>query len=96
MFEIESQHAASYFKSIFPLGHPVVLAQLKRHSSNKIPSEYCLCRHKLRPGSGALAVRVLTDGPTRVVRITDASDEMVRSHTLSSYFFLELFSCYHS
>jgi len=52
------------------------LAPFKRQKSNRLPAEYCLCRQKLRPGSGALAVRVLTDGPTRVVRIADASDDM--------------------
>ena len=68
-----------YFMFFFLLtGNLAVLAPLRRPSGGKWPADNCLCKHKLRPGSGALVVRVTTDGPTRVVRITDACDEMVR------------------
>ena len=36
-----------------------------------IPVEQSICRQRLRPGSGFLGVRVTTDGPTRVLQITD-------------------------
>eukprot|EP00794_Sanderia_malayensis_P015340 gene15340-16917_t len=58
-------------------GCAAVLAPLRRQSLSKMPAENCLCKHKLRPGSGALVVRITTDGPTRVIRITDAYDDMM-------------------
>lgn len=39
-----------------------------------IPFEQAVTRQRLRPGSGFLAVRVLTDGPTRVLQISDVRD----------------------
>jgi vacuolar protein sorting-associated protein 13D len=36
-----------------------------------MPVEQSICRQRLRPGSGFLGVRVTTDGPTRVLQITD-------------------------
>ena len=36
-----------------------------------VPSEQAVSRHKLRPGSGFLSVKVITDGPTRVLQIHD-------------------------
>lgn len=39
-----------------------------------IPFEQAVSRQRLRPGSGFLAVKVLTDGPTRVLQISDVRD----------------------
>lgn len=41
-----------------------------------IPFEQAVSRQRLRPGSGFLAVRVLTDGPTRVLQISDVRDSV--------------------
>ncbi|GLH07616.1 Vacuolar protein sorting-associated protein 13D [Gryllus bimaculatus] len=39
-----------------------------------VPLEQAVSRQRLRPGSGFLSVRVLTDGPTRVLQITDLKE----------------------
>ncbi|KAK3881484.1 hypothetical protein Pcinc_014068 [Petrolisthes cinctipes] len=39
--------------------------------SNGVPVEQAVSRQRLRPGSGLLAIRVVTDGPTRVLQVTD-------------------------
>ncbi|XP_063884386.1 intermembrane lipid transfer protein VPS13D-like isoform X2 [Scylla paramamosain] len=39
--------------------------------ANGVPLEQAISRQRLRPGSGMLSVRVDTDGPTRVLQITD-------------------------
>lgn len=36
-----------------------------------IPLEQAVCRQRLRPGSGLLAVRINMDGPTRVLTVWD-------------------------
>lgn len=43
---------------------------------NGIPVEQAVCRQRLRPGSGFLAVNVITDGPTRVLEITDVKEKV--------------------
>ena len=42
-----------------------------RRTEAAVPVEQSLSRQRLRPGSGFLGVRVATDGPTRVLQITD-------------------------
>lgn len=42
-----------------------------RLTEEGLPLEQAVSRQRLRPGSGFLAVNVLTDGPTRVLEITD-------------------------
>ncbi|XP_034247458.1 vacuolar protein sorting-associated protein 13D isoform X2 [Thrips palmi] len=42
-----------------------------RLTEEGVPLEQAVSRQRLRPGSGFLAVNVLTDGPTRVLEITD-------------------------
>ncbi|TRY62990.1 hypothetical protein TCAL_03981 [Tigriopus californicus] len=44
---------------------------------NGIPLEQAIDRHRLRPGSGFLSVKVTTDGPTRVLEITDEKQNRV-------------------
>lgn len=41
-----------------------------------VPMEMLIQRQKLRPGSGFLSVRVVTDGPTRVLQITDINQQV--------------------
>ncbi|XP_058017026.1 intermembrane lipid transfer protein VPS13D [Ahaetulla prasina] len=48
------------------LGPDISLEQL-----SPVPSEQQFINQKMRPGSGALAVQVIPDGPTRVLQITD-------------------------
>ncbi|XP_050720689.1 intermembrane lipid transfer protein VPS13D-like isoform X3 [Eriocheir sinensis] len=62
------------FLGLMP-GNDVVLGppQLVQYDTlaNGVPLEQAISRQRLRPGSGVLAVRVDTDGPTRVLQITD-------------------------
>lgn len=41
-----------------------------------VPFEHAITRQKLRPGSGFLSVNVTTDGPTRVIEITDIQNRV--------------------
>ena len=40
------------------------------------PIEMSVSCQKQKPGSGQLGVKVLTDGPTRVLRIVDAKQQV--------------------
>ena len=40
------------------------------------PIEQAISRQRLRPGSGFLSVKVTTDGPTRVLQITDVKQRV--------------------
>ncbi|KAB7501647.1 Vacuolar protein sorting-associated protein 13D [Armadillidium nasatum] len=42
---------------------------------NGIPVEQAISRQRLRPGSGRLAVKVVIDGPTRVLQIIDVQNK---------------------
>ena len=46
---------------------------------NNIPPEMCVERQRMRPGSGMLTVKVVTDGPTRVLQITDIKQQVGNS-----------------
>lgn len=48
---------------------------------NGIPLEQAICRRKLRGGSGVLTVKVTSDGPTRVLQITDIKKQQIVSRT---------------
>lgn len=48
---------------------------------NGIPLEQAICRRKLRGGSGVLTVKVIPDGPTRVLQITDIKKQQIVSRT---------------
>ena len=48
----------------------------KSGSSRLPPPEMRISRQKLRPGSGMLSVKVITDGPTRVLQVTDISQQV--------------------
>lgn len=47
-----------------------------RLTDEGVPLEQAVSRQRLRPGSGFLAVNVLTDGPTRVLEITDIKQKV--------------------
>ena len=49
---------------------PTALVSLQRTAFG-VPVEQALVRQRLRPGSGFLGVRVTTDGPTRVLQVSD-------------------------
>lgn len=51
------------------LGPPQPVCYVRTASG--IHAEQAVIRHKLRGGSGKLNLEVLTDGPTRVIRICD-------------------------
>ena len=48
-------------------------------TENGVPSEQAVSRQKLRPGSGFLGVKVVTDGPTRVLQIHDLQQNREKS-----------------
>ena len=52
-------------------GADVVLGHIMRTNDGGIPPEQQLCRYRHSPGSGVLTVEVMSDGPTRILRITD-------------------------
>ena len=45
-------------------------------SSLGVPVEQAISRQRLRPGSGFLAVKVVTEGPTRVLQISDVKQKV--------------------
>ncbi|EDO41450.1 predicted protein [Nematostella vectensis] len=53
-------------------GVDAVLGPANITKEEQIPLEQCISTCKLRPGSGCMAVKVIADGPTRVLRITDS------------------------
>ena len=52
------------------LGASVYLGPISPENS-PVPDHMRVCGQRMLPGSGMLAVNVLTDGPTRVLQITD-------------------------
>ncbi|XP_078095172.1 intermembrane lipid transfer protein VPS13D isoform X5 [Mustelus asterias] len=52
-------------------GAEVVLGPDTCLGLEQVPSEQLFINQKMRPGSGVLALRVIPDGPTRVLQITD-------------------------
>lgn len=53
-------------------------------ASAGVPPEQLIIRQRQRPGSGRLAVTVLLDGPTRVLRVTDMADQQRRPYPIVS------------
>ncbi len=41
-----------------------------------VPVEQAISRQRLRPGSGFLSLRVITEGPTRVLQISDVKQKV--------------------
>ena len=66
----------------------------KSGSSRSPPPEMRISRQKLRPGSGMLSVKVLTDGPTRVLQVTDISQQVGSSLACSGLTCLSFYSLY--
>jgi len=48
-----------------------------RTVSQEVPKEMAIHREKHQPGSGFLCVKILNDGPTRVLQITDINQQVV-------------------
>ena len=70
-----------YVLSLKTLGSEVVLGPNNpvcfMRMKNGIPVEQAVERQRLRPGSGFLSVKVTTDGPTRVLQITDIKHKVL-------------------
>ena len=60
-------------------GADSVLGPANITKDDHIPIEQCISTCKLRPGSGFLSVKVLADGPTRVLRINDSLLQVKKS-----------------
>jgi len=71
-------------------GVDAVLGPANITKDDQIPIEQCISTCKLRPGSGCLGVRILADGPTRVLQITDCLQQ-ARTHNASTYVALYYF-----
>jgi hypothetical protein len=56
------------------LGPPAPVCYMRLPSG--CPIEQAIGRQRLRPGSGFLSVKVTTDGPTRVLQITDVKQKV--------------------
>ncbi|XP_022802556.1 vacuolar protein sorting-associated protein 13D-like isoform X2 [Stylophora pistillata] len=57
-------------------GVDAVLGPANITKEDQIPIEQCISTCKLRPGSGCLGVKILADGPTRVLQITDCLQQV--------------------
>ena len=61
-------------------GCDAVLGQASRPITrpSEVPIEMAVGRQKMRPGSGYLSVKVVPDGPTRVLQIMDIRNTVSR------------------
>ena len=64
------------------LGSDVVLGHVTG-GRGPIPSEQKIVRLKHSPGSGVLSVAVVSDGPTRILRITDENKKVSKNNAES-------------
>lgn len=66
------------------VGNDVVLGPPQNVQYETMPNgilvEQAVGRQKLRPGSGLLAIKVVMDGPTRVLQITDVQNKVCLSY----------------
>lgn len=67
------------------LGVDAVLGPANITKDDQIPIEQCISTCKLRPGSGCLGVKILADGPTRVLEITDCLQQVRRARKCTSF-----------
>ena len=58
-------------------GVDAVLGPANITKDDQIPVEQCIGTCKLRPGSGCLGVKIMADGPTRVLQITDCLQQVM-------------------
>jgi vacuolar protein sorting-associated protein 13D len=56
------------------LGPPQPVCHQLTHTG--VPLEQAVSRQRLRPGSGFLAVKIITDGPTSVLHISDIKEKV--------------------
>ena len=61
------------------LGADVVLAQVLEESEDRVPDHQLIRRLKHTPGSGILSLKCSSDGPTRVLSITDENKKVMYS-----------------
>ena len=66
---------------LLSLGSDVVLGHVTGERG-PIPSEQKIVRLKHSPGSGVLSVAVVSDGPTRILRITDENKKVSKQHSI--------------
>jgi hypothetical protein len=64
------------------LGPPQPVCHQLTHTG--VPLEQAVSRQRLRPGSGFLAVKIITDGPTSVLHISDIKEKVMLSPSLCS------------
>ena len=62
--------------SLFHTGADVVLGHIMKTNEGGVPPEQQLRRLRHSPGSGVLTVEVRSDGPTRVLRISDQNKKV--------------------
>jgi len=55
---------------------PALLQSLPRAVAVEVAPELAIARQKSQEGSGVLCVKVVTDGPTRVLQITDVTQQV--------------------
>lgn len=55
-----------------------------------LPIEMMVGRQKMRPGSGFLSVKVITDGPTRVLQIMDVTHQVTFWMVVLGYFYCRI------
>lgn len=59
-----------------PLGADVVLAKVTVEPDDRVPDHQLIGRLKHTPGSGILSLKCSSDGPTRVLTITDENKKV--------------------
>lgn len=58
---------------------PTLLQSSSRAAPAEVLPEMAVDRQKSQEGSGVLCVKVITDGPTRVLQITDVTQQVRRT-----------------
>jgi len=64
------------------LGADVVLAKVQVQPDDRVPDHQLIGRLKHTPGSGILSLKCSSEGPTRVLTITDENKKVGSSHTI--------------
>jgi hypothetical protein len=69
-------HFLTFFFYVFVTGAIAVSGPGPSTTGLRVGNHMQIARQKLRPGSGYLSVRVLMDGPIRVLEIADIQNEV--------------------
>ncbi|XP_028393538.1 vacuolar protein sorting-associated protein 13D-like [Dendronephthya gigantea] len=67
----------------------LLCCSVKSSSAGKVPKEQQISIEKLRPGSGMLLVKVLADGPTRAIRISDVRQQTEEDYLAKDWMVVE-------